>query len=56
MNEHGERWALVFAMFATLATLTSFCVCLHTAAYNAAHPVTYQDIFQMRGVAVIPGR
>jgi hypothetical protein len=51
MNEHGERWTLVFAMFMALATLASFCVCLHTAPYNMAHPVTYQDVFQLHGIA-----
>jgi hypothetical protein len=53
MNEHGERWATVFAVFMVLVTVFTFATCLRTAAYNTAHPVAYQDIFQLRGVAVV---
>jgi cell division protein FtsX len=52
MNEHGEHWALVFAMFMALATVFTFGTCLRTAAYNTAHPVIYHDIFQLRGIPI----
>jgi hypothetical protein len=53
MKEHGDHLALVFAMFIMLATLASFSICLRTVAYNIAHPVNYQDVFQLRGIARI---
>jgi cell division protein FtsX len=56
MSEHGERWALVFAMFMVLATVFTFGTCLRAAAYNIAHSVTYQDIFQLRGIPIAQGR
>jgi hypothetical protein len=56
MNEHGERWALVFAMFMLLVTAFTFGACMRTAAYKIERPVTYQDIFQLRGIAVVRGR
>jgi hypothetical protein len=50
-GDHTDYGMIVFAAFFVWSIGGSFCVCLHNAAYNLAHPVAYLDIFQLHGIA-----